>query len=142
MENILEKVAQLLQTDSRIEAAYLFGSRAKAAKSQSPRSDTDIALFLKQSSVPKSLDIAIEWSLKLERLISGPVDVVILNTADPFLRFQVYHAGTPLFERDPKQSRDFEIRSLYEYWDFLPIQRMIEENSIERLKNDYGQRPS
>ena len=70
----------------------------------------------------------------LERLLKRDVDVVILNTADPFLRQQVYTKGKLIFVRNKKEAEDLKWRHIREYWDYIPIKRMMENTAIQELK--------
>ena len=46
------------------------------------------------------------------------MDVVVLNRAPLALRYSVYRAGCPLFERDPGAAHIFKARSLGMWLDF------------------------
>lgn len=129
--NGIQRLKGWLAKDKKIVAAYLFGSRASGRVSST--SDTDIALLLENRYREKAFDLMLKYKNEMEAFLSANADVVILNVADPFLRFQVYLKGKLLYLRSAKKANAFRIRSLYEYWDILPIKKMAEERSIQRL---------
>jgi hypothetical protein len=59
--------------------------------------------------------------------------LIVLNRADPFLRFQVYSKGLVLFERRPRQAHAFLIRSVQEFWDMLPLLAASRSHALRRL---------
>ena len=93
----LQMVAALLAADSDMVAAYLFGSFAKGTESAA--SDLDVAVLL-GAGVDRTehSDRAIQLSLVLSKRLGREVDLVILNAAPPFLKFQIFRYGTPILE--------------------------------------------
>lgn len=124
---------QFFDQERAIVAAYLFGSFAKGTPT--PSSDIDLAFLLdKKTAGADSTELSSRYSVDLSEKLGREVDVIILNEAPPFLKFQVLRYGQPLFERDVKRSRRFMAASLIEYFDFEPLKRSMEERIIQRLK--------
>jgi predicted nucleotidyltransferase len=121
------------KTQPAICAAYLFGSQARGRPS--PFSDVDVAVLLDQTVVPsRYFDEELRLGIELSKLLGhDDVDVVILNRAGPFLRFQVYRTGVPVCERDRILARRFIARSILEFFDFEPIKNRIERAWLKRL---------
>lgn len=122
---------RLFARDHRILAAYLFGSRADGHARKD--SDVDVALLLSSRARASAFDIKLHYSSELESLLGRRADVVILNGADPFLRFQVYSKGKPLFVRDKRKALAFQVYSMNEYWEYAPIQKTIEGTVVRRM---------
>jgi len=57
----------------------------------------------------------------MAKLLKKETDVLILNTAFPFLRYVVLKEGKLIFDRDESQRIDFELKSINEYFDFRPV---------------------
>ncbi|MEJ5199650.1 MAG: nucleotidyltransferase domain-containing protein [Anaerolineae bacterium] len=110
-----------LATQEDIVAAYLFGSLAEGRAT--PRSDIDIAVLLNRIPDDELGDLGRRLRLMEEfrRFADREVDVVILNTAPPLLRYQVLRHGRRLFERDRRARVEFEVRTGQEYEDLKPI---------------------
>lgn len=119
--------------EEEVSAGYLFGSFAKGTDSRS--SDVDIAVLLTDAAGPDTdTDLAGRYVAGLSELLGREVDVVILNDAPPFLKFQIFRHGQSLFDRNPKRSGHFIAAALIEYFDFEPLKRSMEERIIQRLK--------
>lgn len=112
-----------------VTLAYLFGSTAKGATG--PLSDVDIAVLL-----PRGHDLTLNLRLRLlDRLVNilgRDVDLVILNEADPSLRYEVIRHGKLLYCRDESDRVAFEERTLDEYLDM----GRIEEEYLKCLLQD------
>ena len=112
-----------------ILSGYLFGSFAKGTAT--PSSDVDLALFL--TRIP-DIDWMTRTAADLSERLGREVDLTVLNDAPPFLKFQIFRYGKPLFERDKKSAGRFLASSLIEYFDYEPLKRMMEDKIIDELK--------
>ena len=133
MQEIEKKVSQYFKGSPGIIAVYIFGSFAKEKINQF--SDIDIAVLvadeLKESSYT---DLRLKFMTDLSSVLEKETDVVILNQAPPFLKYQIFKYGKATFERDDRRSRSFKARSILEYFDFKPIKDFVEGVKIKRLK--------
>jgi len=114
VEAIIEKIREMCESDFRIVAVYIFGSFV--TKNRTSR-DIDIAILLKEKHVedfPILSFIAI-----MEKKLSFPVDVIILNKAEELLKYEIRKNGRLIFERDPYERKRFEIISRKNLEDFL-----------------------
>jgi len=114
----------LLGTRIDVYLAYLHSSFVQGEEFR----DVDVAVFL-GAGAPRSTDdveYEISLSLRLEKELGLPVDVKILNNAPLAFR---YHAsrGTLLLTRDESVREDFLNRTWSEYFDFLPLSRIYQE---------------
>ena len=121
-ETDIERIINYFRDRDEVSALYLFGSSAKGKRTK--ESDLDIAVLidrpvLKQKDIErfrrKYYEASPYFSLR-------PVDIVILNTASIFLKYQVIKTGKILFDRNRKLRVEFTERTINEYLDFKPIQ--------------------
>ena len=115
LEQIEAIVSAECEAQPSIIAAYLFGSTAKGKAKAS--SDLDVAVLLDDRQ-SQSFSL-LSFIVNLEELFEKNVDVVVLNTADELLKYEVRRSGKILFDRFPQQRKRFEIRSRKAYDDFL-----------------------
>jgi len=106
-----------LSRESRVLAAYLFGSYARGE--QTVESDIDVAILL--SEVPEKM---LEYYSQLAEEMStalGAVSLAILNEGPPLLKHEVVKHGKLIYCRDEKARMDFEAKAEEEYRDFLRL---------------------
>ena len=120
----VQELKNLLAGREDIAFAYLHGSFVQGEEFR----DVDVAVFLGDGA-PRSTDdveYEISLSLQLEKELGLPVDVKILNNAPLAFR---YHAsrGTLLLTKDESAREDFLNRTWSEYFDFLPLSRIYQE---------------
>lgn len=123
---LLERAHEVLLANNGIAFAYVHGS---ALESASP-CDIDIAVYLDHEWLERCdrasgplMEFVIPLELALESALGMPVDVQILNRAPLPFRARVVTQGRPLIDKAPAVRADFEYRSRYEYFDFLPRRR-------------------
>jgi len=97
----------------------LFGSRAVGRAI--PTSDVDVAVYLDKKLCGDFFEKRLDLIVKFSKLLKKETDVLILNTAFPFLRYVVLKEGKLIFDRDESQRIDFELKSINEYFDFRPV---------------------
>jgi uncharacterized protein len=121
-EKDIERIVNYFRERDELAALYLFGSSAKKRKTE--ESDIDIAVLIDESgSGRKYLErFRKEYYEASPGFSLGPIDIVILNTAPPFLKYQVLKRGRILFERGRKIRVKFTEKAITEYLDYKPIQ--------------------
>jgi uncharacterized protein len=139
-EKDIERIVHYFRERDEVAALYLFGSSAKKRKTK--ESDIDIAVLIDESGVKKTdLERFKKEYYKASPGFSlGPVDIVILNTAPPFLKYQVLKKGRILFEKERNLRVRFTEKAITEYLDYKPIQdiylkavaRRFREKTIDR----------
>lgn len=112
LDRILAIVREVLEMESDIVFAYIFGSYATGRCSG--ESDVDIAIYSRE---PLSWRKLVELKLKLEDALDLNVDVVDLRTAPPLLTYEVISKGVVVMDRDRGERLSFETRALKEYLD-------------------------
>ncbi|HEX5035680.1 MAG TPA: hypothetical protein VFX30_00790 [bacterium] len=130
----IERLRAVFGEYPEVELAYRFGSSVRhpdrAAK------DVDIALLLSSGlSAERRFDIQSEIAAKAGRILGMTADVRILNAASPAFVYQVIKRGE-LISGDPVKSRDFIVKSLTRYFDYLPLHRFFVDRLQKRLGVD------
>ncbi|MBU4251568.1 MAG: nucleotidyltransferase domain-containing protein [Candidatus Omnitrophica bacterium] len=110
-----------------IEFVLLFGSFASGRVN--PMSDIDIAVYFTDGKDALKLgDRQIEIICAVMSICKvNRVDVVILNRASPFLKFQVIKYGRLLHTKDEKAFYRFKAVSLGIYQDIKPMYDLYEK---------------
>ena len=117
IEKISSKTKKNFQSDKEILFAYLFGSYAK--NDTSPRSDLDLAVYLKESlSAEERFQKRLDLIGRLQELPPAPmIDLVCLNGAPVLLSFNVIHEGKLLCCRDELERIHFEAKTMSRFFD-------------------------
>lgn len=122
--NLASRIQQLLAQELWISAIYLFGSQA--TEQSTPASDIDIALLYEPGHIPdlrSTLALRDQLAAHLGR---NRVDLVVLNRANPILKYQVFRHGKCLTSRNLRHQRRFLVRSMTEYADLKHMRAPIE----------------
>jgi len=120
----------LLSKESRVLAAYLFGSYAKG--NQTTESDIDIAILL--SDFPqKMLEYYLHLVNELSQVLGDEIDLIILNTAPPLLKHQTIKHGKLVYCRDERARVQFEARAQDEYLDFSIAAERYDECLVKQV---------
>lgn len=100
--------------------AYLFGSLARGTD-RVGHSDVDLAILFEQAPPQTLAGLPVDLEDELIHLVGQPVDIVVLNTAQPDLIHRVLRDGHIVFEGDRSARIRFEVRARNEYFDLLPL---------------------
>jgi predicted nucleotidyltransferase len=132
-DDLLDAIRDYVNRQPEVDAAYLFGSRAKGKERAA--SDVDVALLVDEGSAPESTPAyRLEQIMALEDICGRPADVVILNDAPLVLRHQILKYGRLIYERDHRRRVDFEVQSLQAYFDFKPILDRLNQRLLQDIK--------
>lgn len=125
------KYIDILTQYEKIAFAYIFGSCAKGELKNT--SDIDFAIYLYgHLDADKYLDL----KMKLTEAGKREVDLVILNTASPLLKFEIYKNHKLIFTRDRLLESNYKIRVLFEFNDMKKYLDLSYKKLIERLKKE------
>ncbi|HUY01026.1 MAG TPA: nucleotidyltransferase domain-containing protein [Candidatus Deferrimicrobium sp.] len=113
---------------SEFSLVYLFGSLAK--RRLTPLSDIDIGILINKKC--DFFNLQIELIGKFMDVLHEEVDVVILDTAPPLLKFEVIK-GILLFQRDDKTRIEFEVKVRNEYYDTQYLRQVQSKYLFERI---------
>ncbi|MDD5738335.1 MAG: nucleotidyltransferase domain-containing protein [Candidatus Pacebacteria bacterium] len=117
MQNSQEEYKKIFSKYPQVKLAYLFGSRANGTAG--PLSDYDFAVYLDEKNSQKRFDIRLELMAKLSLLLkTDAVDVVVINdTENPDLKYNIVKEGNLLIEKEPYKLL-VEPQIINEYFDF------------------------
>lgn len=138
MENqsLIKKIinfAEIINDKYPCLVAYLFGSIA--TNHQNNMSDIDIALMFKESySDEQKLFIRGELMDLGQGFLNMPVDIVCLDSASVFLKFEIIKNGILLIDNENRAS--IESLILREYFDFKYYSDIYDEAIIKSIKNN------
>jgi hypothetical protein len=116
---VIERLRSVLEADPRIAYAILFGSRGRG--SAHDRSDADVAIGLARGARLSVMELG-DLLSRLESVVRGPVDLVLLDEAGPGLAYRVFRDGQVVFERDRAALVARKARAILEYLDFRPVE--------------------
>jgi len=118
-KSILQKIsAHLEKTHEEIYAVYAFGSFI----SEREYSDIDLAVLLNKEAVD-SFSYESDLEISLEEIVSGPIDLRIINKAPLSFCYTVIQTGKVILDKKPDERSDFESRVIRQYLDFAYFQR-------------------
>ena len=124
----MDRLRRVLEADTRIAYAFLFGSRGRG--SAHAHSDTDVAIGLTRGARLSAQDAG-DLVSRLEAAAGGPVDIVVLDEAGPGVAYRVFRDGRPLFARDRQGVAERRARAILEYLDWKPIEAAFTRAALE-----------
>ncbi|MGB9740253.1 MAG: type VII toxin-antitoxin system MntA family adenylyltransferase antitoxin [Candidatus Bathyarchaeia archaeon] len=129
-EKLSERLSLSFSKYGEVDAAYLFGSRARGDFTE--ESDLDFAILLSRNfNDPYDLvrlihDLAVALGVKDEK-----INLVVLNDASLELAYKVISEGIIIYERNVEKRVDFEVNTLKFYLDFKPVLDQMHKLLIE-----------
>jgi len=133
MDNILiNKLKNILQKNSKILFAYIFGSSIEYKKTKD--SDIDLAIYI----TSEGLDTFEYLNLKRELMdvSSKEIDIVILNNGNPLIKHEVFRDGIELFSKDSEFQNNFIVHSLFEYEDMKKYYDLSYKTMIDHIRKE------
>lgn len=132
-ETVIPKIQNALADRNDLAAIYLFGSVAEGKAHA--LSDIDVAvLFCADLSADQIFQRTLAIGTILEEALHTTVDVIPLNRATPFLRFQIIKNGKLILERDRTQRCLFQMRAMNAYYDAKPYLDYQRSEAIRRIR--------
>ncbi len=116
-ENIIYIINEYFYNNLDIIFVYLFGSFA-VGKNNS-MSDIDLAVYFKENTF--DIDNYMKIKMDLTEILKRDVDLVVLNTAKPFIKSRIINKHIKVLCRDSLVEGQFIDRSLGEYFDIKPF---------------------
>jgi len=131
-KELLDRFKAFLINKDNIVFVYVFGSFVSGT--QTKDSDVDFAVYLSKADVDAAeyLDLKVE----LMDIAKRDVDIVILNTANPLVKSEIFGNGMRLFSRDEELESDFIVKSLFEYEDMKKYYKLSYDTMIDRLRKE------
>ncbi len=136
IEDATARLRELMQRE-RVVLAYLFGSCAR--RTVQPGSDVDIAVLLDGRGEVlyeafRRLLVDVHDALATER-----VDLLLLNSAPPTLKFEVITTGTLLYAQSDAALNDFEADVSRRYLDTARLRAVQGEYLRRRARAWYSE---
>ena len=130
----VERIIRYFKSTAEVSTLYIFGSLGKGKKTS--ESDIDVAVLIDESKLKrKNFELLKRKYYAASPTFSmRPVDIVILNTAPPFLKYQVLKTGRIFFERNRTLRVRFTERAITEYLDYKPIEDICLKAVARRFK--------
>ena len=128
------RITQYFRDRAEVSALYLFGSFSRDRANA--ESDIDIAVLIDKSHLKRKNfeSIKKQYYTASPSFSLRPVDIVILNTAPTFLKYQVLKTGKLLFDRKRKLRTKFTEEAIIEYLDFKPVQDIYLDAVSRRVR--------
>ncbi|MEM1581589.1 MAG: nucleotidyltransferase domain-containing protein [Candidatus Bathyarchaeia archaeon] len=124
-----EVLVNFFEGEKDVLVSYIFGSHVRGYATR--ESDFDIAVLL--SETPRSLlECYLYLINKLTEILGDNVDLVILNTAPPMLKYHVVRYGRVIYSRSERARVTFEARAVSEYLDFSIDMKRYDECLMKR----------
>ncbi len=127
-EFIKETLENFFQGEKEVLFCYLFGSYATGHAIG--KSDVDIAVYLDPARKQDQFEKRLALIAGVTKVLQKEIDVVVLNTATPFLKHVVLKEGMLVFDRDASQRIDFELKATNEYFDYKPTLELYNQRLL------------
>lgn len=132
----VEELRPILEATPGVVLAVLFGSHARGTAGA--QSDIDLGLRL-GAEEPGALD---RMLAQLERATARTIDVVLLDSAPPLVRFEIARDGVPLVERAPHAWPEFRAQAMLDWWEWAPFAEKFASAALERLRAEVNRGPA
>jgi hypothetical protein len=117
--SLIHQLRKLLQPDTDILFAYLYGSFVTDPDLLG--SDIDVGVYLKHwdlnAYVKKEEQLTV---LLVSRLHNDRIDLRIINTLPLLLKYSILRDGILVFSRDERERVDFETTSMIRFFELKP----------------------
>jgi len=130
----VERIIHYFKGTDEVSTLYIFGSLGKGKTTG--ESDIDIAVLIDESKLQRR-----NFELLKRKYYAAsptfsmrPVDIVIFNTAPPFLKHQILKTGRILFDKNRRLRVRFTERAITEYLDYKPIEDICLKAVAKRFR--------
>lgn len=132
-EKVIKTLAEYFKDIENDEAVYLFGSFAK--NKDRKHSDIDIAvLFSAEMNMIDRFEQKLRFISELEDIFHRKVDVVDLDSADPFFVHKIMEEKVLVYNKNIERRVDFEVKSRKDFFDRQKFYNLYHECSMRRLE--------
>jgi predicted nucleotidyltransferase len=104
-----------------VQVLYLFGSRATGEARSS--SDVDVAIFVDSSATEADPLYDLRVADFLDQKLDPPVELVLMNKANPVLQHEVLRTGQRVYETDSELRARYELIAFKRFLDLRHYQR-------------------
>jgi len=122
LQSDIKRIIDYFKDRDEISALYIFGSAANGK--EIAESDVDIAVLINDHKKGRRTYDSLRktYYAASPKLSIRPVDIVIMNTAPPFLKHRIIKTGKVLFDRNKRLRTRFTANAIIEYLDYKPIE--------------------
>ena len=133
-QNDIQRVARYFKDRQEVSALYIFGSFAKS--NEIPESDIDVAVLINDKKKGRYTFESLKrtYYAASPKLSIRPLDIVLLNTASPFLKHRIIRTGKVIFDRNKRLRKRFIANAIIEYMDYKPIEDICLKAVSQRFK--------
>ena len=125
---MIDALRRVLETDSSIAYALLFGSEARGTAHS--HSDVDVAVGLRAGVRLDTLALG-ELIARLESGVRRSVHLVVLDDAPPGLAYRIFRDGQPITVRDEQARKARLAEAVLEYLDFQPMEELFARGVLQ-----------
>ena len=115
----MDAVRSVVETDTRLGYAVIFGSEARGDRHA--RSDVDVAVGAIGGRRLSALELG-DIASRLEAATGRSIDIVDLESAPPALAYRVFRDGHVILDRERARLVARRARAVLEYLDFKPLE--------------------
>jgi hypothetical protein len=117
----IDRLRGVLEGESRVAYALLFGSRARGT----PHAESDVDVALAWTAGAPDVLVIGDLVTRLERAAGRPVHLVFIDEAPPGLAYRVFRDSQPILVRDRRALVSRRARAILEYLDFRPVEEQF-----------------
>ncbi len=127
VEDMVDKLRNVLATEEDVAYALLFGSGGRGALR--PTSDVDVAVELR-AGTPRDTTTLGYLAARLESATERPVDLVLMDEAPAPLAYRIFRDGRLVIERDHSALVRRKAQAILQYLDFKPVEERCTEGVL------------
>ena len=138
LQSDVKRIVDYFKGREEVSSLYIFGSAAIGK--ETAESDVDIAVLIsdrKKGGKTTYESLRKAYYAASPKFALRPVDIVILNTAPPFLKHRIIKTGKILFDRNRRMRVRFTANAIIEYLDYKPIEDLFTKAVADRFRS-YG----
>ena len=122
MRDDIKRITDYFKGRDEVSALYIFGSASN--NKETSESDIDIAVLINDRKKGRKTYESLKktYSSVSPGFSLRPIDIVVLNTAPPFLKHRIIKTGKVLFDRNRRLRVRFAANAIIEYFDYKPIE--------------------
>ncbi|MCD6492098.1 MAG: type VII toxin-antitoxin system MntA family adenylyltransferase antitoxin [Candidatus Njordarchaeia archaeon] len=106
LKDAIKELKQIFRRNNNVEFAYIFGSIIRGR--MHPLSDIDIAVYLKDDSLSKIMEL----NSQIIDELGNNIDLIVLNKAPYNLRYSIIFSGLLIFSRNEVLRINFESEAM------------------------------
>ncbi|MEW6740889.1 MAG: nucleotidyltransferase domain-containing protein [Nitrospirota bacterium] len=135
LQSDIGRIIDYFKGRDEVSALYIFGSAANGK--ETAESDIDIAVLINDRKRGRKTYESLKktYYSASPKFSLRPIDIVVLNTAPPFLKHRIIKTGKVLFDRNRRLRVRFTTQAIIEYLDFKPIEDFFAKAVAKRFRN-------